>query len=345
MKIKTGSLRQRFATISALALIFQVLMPWAGSAQAASLSSTTLRLDRLQASSPTTARLVFTTSATNGTTVGKVVVTFPAGFTISTTQATSVVTCPGESGAAALPGTLTAAGAGQVITISGVTGAANSTAYCVDLTTAAAVTNNVTPGAYSMDVATQTSGAVGLDSTIVTEFIIGNDQVTISATVNPSFTFTLSGNSDTIPAFASGTRSLSTGVTATVATNASKGWIAWVRDSSSGLVSAAAGTTIATTGVGSASHVVNASANDYVLSAIKTAQTGASLTPDANYASDGTDYKGGGLDNTKLRPVASETGPCTGDVITLKTLASVASTTAAANDYTDTLTIVGAGQF
>lgn len=345
MKIKISNLRPRLVAISVSALVLQLVMPWAGLAQAASLSSTTLRLDRLAASSTTTARLIFTTSATNGTTVGKVAVTFPAGFTISATQATSVATCPGESGAAALPGTLAAVGAGQVITISGVTGAANSTAYCVDLTTAAAITNNVTPGAYSVGVATQTSGAVGLDATTVTEFIIGNDQVTISATVNPAFTFTLSGNSDAIPAFSSGTRSLSTGVTVTVATNASKGWIAWVRDANSGLTSAASSNTIATSGIGTASHVVNASANDYVLSSIKTTQTGASLTPDANYVSTGSDNKGGGLDNTKLRPVASETGPASGDVITLKMLASVAATTPAANDYTDTVTIIGAGQF
>lgn len=351
MSLKQKTFKERLAIISTLAIGMQFVMPLMAHATAASLSNTYVRLDRNAVSATSaTVRLQFKTSSGNGSTVGKVVVTVPSGYTVATSGlSASTAGCVADTGDTALPGTLTVAGDNTVktLTISGVTGAANSTLYCVDITGAPALTNPSSGGGTQQDftVATQTSGAGALDDATVAEYLLANDQVSVNATVNPSFTFTLSGNSDTIPGFSSGSVGTSAGVTATVATNASKGWIAWAKSQNGALTSAAAGSSIATSGVGSASHAVNANADDYVLSVIKTTQTGASLTPDANYTSTGSDNKGGGLDTTKLRPLATETGPCSGDVITLKELATVSPVTPAANDYTDILTIIGAGQF
>lgn len=351
MSLKQKTFKEKLAIISSLALGVQFVMPLVAHAAAAGLSSTYVRLDRNAVSATSaTVRLQFKTSSGNGATVGKVVVTVPAGYTVATTGlSASTASCVTDTGDTALPGTLAVAGdnTAKTLTISGVTGAANSTLYCVDIAGAPALTNPSSGGGTQQDftVATQTSGSGALDSVTVAEYLLADDQVSVNATVNPSFTFTLSGNSDAIPGFSSGSVGTSSGVTATVATNASKGWIAWAKSQNGALTSAAAGSSITSTGIGSASHAVNASSNDYVLSVIKTTQTGTSLSPDANYASTGADNKGGGLDNTMLRPIALETGPCSGDVITLKELATVGPTTPAANDYTDILTIIGAGQF
>jgi hypothetical protein len=54
--------------------------------------------------------------------------------------------------------------------------------------------------------------------------------------------------------------------------------------------------------------------------------------------------KGGGLDTT-LRTLASSTGTANNAVLTLTNNASISSLTVPAADYTDTITVVGAGLF
>ena len=54
--------------------------------------------------------------------------------------------------------------------------------------------------------------------------------------------------------------------------------------------------------------------------------------------------KGGGLDTT-LRSIASSDGPADTAVLSLKNNVAIGATTPAATDYTDTITVVGAGLF
>jgi hypothetical protein len=54
--------------------------------------------------------------------------------------------------------------------------------------------------------------------------------------------------------------------------------------------------------------------------------------------------QGGGLD-TSLRSIATSTGTANNAVLTLKNNVTISSTTAAATDYTDTITVIGAGLF
>ena len=54
--------------------------------------------------------------------------------------------------------------------------------------------------------------------------------------------------------------------------------------------------------------------------------------------------QGGGLDTT-LRSVATSNGTADTAVLTLKNNVAIGNTTAAASDYADTITIIGAGLF
>ena len=58
----------------------------------------------------------------------------------------------------------------------------------------------------------------------------------------------------------------------------------------------------------------------------------------------GSTGKGGGLD-TGLRTIASSNGTANNAVLTLTNNVAIAATTPAAGDYTDTITVVGAGLF
>ncbi len=349
---KHKSFKKLSSIVAAFAILGAVILPFATPASAASLSNTYIRLDRIAASTATSVRVVFKTSAVNGT-EAKVVVDFDTGssFTVNTTQTITTAACASETGFTALPTGTTLAATGdnsaKSVTVTAVSDLAVSTTYCFDLTSTTAVTTP-TAGIYTGNVATQTAGSAAIDNIDVAERIIANDQIVVNASVPPSFTFALSGNTDTIPAINSGTISSSTGRTVTITTNASKGWIAWVRSLNGGLTSASASKTILTTQVGSAAHTLSASAEDYALDVDLTtdAAGGGTVTIDSFYNGASTSA-GGGIDNTKLRPIASSNGTAggSGDVLTLIERASAAVDTPAANDYTDTLTVIGAGSY
>jgi hypothetical protein len=334
------------ALLSILGLLVYLLAPLVQPARAASLSSSYIRLNRMTAATNSDLRVVFTTSSTNGT-EGKVVITL-TGFTVNTTQAVSSGSCAAATGATALPGSLTAVGdnSAKTITISAVTDLTVSTAYCVDLTTASAVTNP-SAGAYTASIATQTSGAAAIDSQNQGLRIVANDQIVVSAVVPPTFNLALSGNTDAFSANLAPASVVSTGGrTATLTTNAAKGWIAWVKSASVGLASATAPYTIPTAGtVNAAPNTLVAGTEGYVLDADLTtdAASGGAVTIDPEY--NGTTTAQGGTLSTTYQPFASANGTANGDVITLIERAAIAGQTPAANDYTDTLTIVGAGSF
>jgi len=98
-----------------------------------------------------------------------------------------------------------------------------------------------------------------LDETPYAISIVGNsptdnDQIIVTAVVPPLFSFALSGYSDpfTLDLDPAAIRN-TTGITATVTTNAKGGWIAWAKDSQAGLHSTAASYTIPSTGAASGS--------------------------------------------------------------------------------------------
>ncbi len=352
-------------------------------------TDTYLRLDRMKSSTgtaqPTTFRLVFKTPATDTGSDAKLQVQFyhpnnvdPTqannNFTINNTQAVATTNCATEASnelsasVLGVPGTLSATGdntnAGatrKTITITGVTNMTTSQYYCVDFTTANAVTNPVNPNLYMVQIRTLTAADAVLDTKLVGVRIVDAtdanykyDQITVTGVVPPSFSFNLSGNTDAFIALLDPAAvTYTSGRTVTISTNAAKGWIVWVKDSDQGLKSVSTPSSViasTSTGGGALSDdLVDTAApgtENFLLDAdITTDAAGGgavSIDPDYDGVAAG---EGGALSNTVFQQIAKATGTADGDVITLKSLATITGSTPAGDDYTDILTVIGAGNF
>ncbi len=356
-------LKRKFTSTVAYVAVVALLAPAllaviaAQNANAATLTTSYVRLNRLQAGSTTSFRLQFRTVGAGATSVainfnGADSTTWTGSSgAVNATQSTNTATCASETGDTALPGTLSASGSGSTLTITGVTALSATTTYCVDLTSATAVTN-ATAGEYHPTI------TVGSDSNTIALRTISNDQIVVTASVPPTFNFVLSSNTDTFSTNLSTSSVVSTaGRTVTITTNAASGWIAWVKNlnGSSGaatkgaLLSASASNfTIPTTNanaLGSASHTLTTNTQDYGLGVTITTDASGGGTVSLDAAYDGTSTKAGVLDPNNFRPIASANGTSTGDVITLTERATIDGAVPAATDYTDTLTVIGAGNF
>ena len=350
MRLPTKTKRFTFGAM-ALVLVLPLLLVLVVShnAGAATLTNTFVRLNRLKAGQTTSFRLVFRTVSAGATSVAidfngadSTTWTGSSGSVNATQTVTGTAGC--DASATALPGSLTAAGSGSTVTISNVTALSATTTYCVDLTSSSAVTN-ATAGEYHPTV------TAGSDSTTVALRTISEDQVVVTATVAPSFNFQF--NNTTTDAFGtlSTSGSSTTGKTITLTTNANSGWIVWAKSlngtTKGSLNSATAGNykITSSSSLGSASHTLGSSVEDYGLAVtINTdASGGGTVSLDAAY--DGTSTKLGVLDSQNFRPIATANGTTTGDIINVLERASITGATPAANDYTDTITFVGAGSF
>jgi hypothetical protein len=356
--------KQLFSSANNLVAAVMLLVPvlvvvlQSQAVDAANLTTTYIRLNRLQAGQTTSFRLQFKTASAGATSVainfnGADATTWTGSSgTVNTTQTVDSSTCATETSDTALPGSLSAAGSGSTITISSVTALSTSTTYCVDLTSASAVTDAVA-GEYHPSI------TVGSDTSTVAIRTISNDQYTITATVPPTFNFVIAGGStDTFSGSLSTSGAIGTaGKTVTITSNAASGWIAWVKDlngssgaSTKGALksSSAANYTIPSTnanGLGGASHTMSNGSEDYGLGVTITtdAAGGGAVSLDSAY--DGTSSKVGVLDPANFRPVASSNGTANGDAITLTERATISGNTPAATDYTDTISLIGAAEF
>lgn len=331
--------------ISMVAILIMFLV--SASSSAAELTRTMVRFDRMKTSTATTG-----TVCAQPTTVaveGKALVTFPAGYTVSPTAGnwtTNTTNLAWPSGAVAWVGIGTATtAAAQVVTFpSGdlVVG----TLYCFNWTNTAALsisasaTNN-----NSGSIATQTGASVAIDSSNFSTASITDDQIIVSATVPQTFSFALNANTDSLGSLTTGSVTTSpTPRTATVNTNAKNGWNVWAKDAApAGLTSALAPYTIASTTPGTNSTLV-AGTEGYNFG-VTSSQVGGSGTitvavPFVGIAAG----QGGGLDIT-LRSLATSNGTANTAVLTLKNNVAISALTPAAGDYTDTITVVGAGLF
>lgn len=364
---------KRLSFVTILALLMQTLssMLLVSASASSPLSSTYVRLNRMKAGTATSFRLKFTTSAATAT-EDTLVVDFNGDDTttsrwtdnangpgvVNATQTTDVSSCATETGATGLPGSLSASGSGSAITVTGVTNLTASTAYCIDFTSSSAVTTPTTVGEYHPKVSTKTSSTVD-DTTNVAVRILSDDTVTVTGTVPPTFNFVLSGNTDTYTSNLSTSSTVSTtGITATLTTNAPTGWITWAKSTNQSSGSAGKGALKSTTAsnytipstngnaLGSAAHTLSNGIEDYGLAvdAITDASGGGTVSADAAYNSVGS-TKIGVLDTTIFRPIASASGTANGDVLTIKERATIAGQTPAATDYTDVIFLIGAGVF
>ena len=329
---------------------------------AASLTNTYLRTSRMAAGQTTTMRLVFKTASAGATALtinmnGADSTTWSAssGSVHSGTMTKDTSTCATELGVSGLPGgSLAVTGGngsndGHTIAISSITALSATTTYCIDLTNSDAVTLP-TAGEYHPTI-TESGGAT--DSITVALRTVSNDQIVVNAVVPPTFNFAISGctsNTDNFTANLSTSAPVSTsGCTVTVNTNAANGWIAWAKDASTGLHSTAASKTIASTTPGTNATITSA-AEGYLMGVTSITQgSGGGTTSATNAYGNGSggvagSNQGSGLDGT-LRQIVSSSGTAGNASFVVKESASIVATTPAGNDYTDTITLIGAGNF
>lgn len=316
-------------------------------AEAANLQQAYVRLDRLAATA-TTGGTVCAKTAVADVTESTVAVTFPTGFTLSETAANwSTTTTNLPQGATAwvtIGATATSAvNATKVVTFSSGDLTAN-TLYCFNFSGTGTLTNSTAGNDKTGTIST------GGNSSTFALSIVSSDLIVVTATVPATFSFSLPDNADTFASNLSTTAQLSDGVTATIATNAASGWVAWVKSANAALNSASTGATITTTGsIDDAVTALTGGTNGYLLDVTFTdSATGTgTVTQAAGYGQeyDGNSSNTGGTLSTSFQPIAASSGTTDGDTVTLKELARISAVQAAATDYTDTLTLVAAGRF
>ncbi len=321
-------------------------------AQAAGAGNSYIRCDRMMASTdPGDCLVVFTTSST-AFTEAYIKLTLDSEWVstthFSTTAGNYTVSTSGlPGGVTAMPGIATADQvSGNTIRFP-VTALTNATTYGFYITGSGLISN---PGAsttiihtlFTRDAGDATTG----DTDDLAVPVITNDQISITASVAPTFTFVFSNNSQALGTLSSSSVISGGGTTVTITTNAPGGWNAWVRSANVGLTSTSASHTINTTGsIDAAPSTISTGTEGYVLDADLTtdAGSGGTVTLAAEY--NGTTTSAGGTLSTTLQSFASSNGTANGDVITLIPRTTISGVTPAASDYTDTLTVVGAGIF
>ena len=298
------------------------------------------------------------------TTVAKIDIVLPAGFVVTTgTPTVSTSNFPATpSGITVPPGALTAAATSgsKDILVSGFTAASmtSSTLYGFTIP-AGSITNPAAAGQQAITVCSETAAGTAacasntVDTTTVYTYIYGasanGDQVTVNASVASNFSFALSANTDTIPKLDITAPQTSAGITMTVSTNSPLGYTSFVKSKNGALTSVSASGTPITSGAFNATpDVLTGGTSDYTFvpsTAANGATNSGSIAYDAEYnIADGT--HGGAFNGTNnFASFQSRSGFSSGDQISLQERATVANTVAAANDYTDTLTIVAAGNF
>lgn len=308
-----------------------------------------IRLDRLAASTTTGGTVC--AQADSVATEVDVQVVFPTGFTVNSTASNWTVTTTNlPSGATAWPSIGTASAvSGQTVTFpSG--DLTVSTLYCFNFSGTSTLTNATAGNDKTGTVTTRATGPTTIDSSGYALSIVSDDQIVVTATVPATFSFALSGNTDTFTGNLSTTTTSTSGKTVTISTNAASGWVAWVKSANAALNSVSTGASIATAGSLDNAPTDLASATGYVLDVNVTTDSGTgtgTVTQASNYGAEynGTNATSGGTLSTAFQPIAASDGTTDGDILTLIERAKISAVQAAATDYTDTLTVVAAGRF
>jgi hypothetical protein len=290
-------------------------------------------------------------------------ITFPAGFTIGasgsqTASATDPVSGNACNTANGLFGTgytalagLSATSSGQTITITTSSALSTSNTYCAFDTYASAITNPGSASTYNVTIGTYNGGVLTDNQTIgigVLSNTCGSSQncnsYNVTATINPTFTMSLSGYTDAIGALASGSVTNSPGITTTVTTNAKSGWFVWMSDLNSGLTSVTASNTINTVACSTSSTTSmsgDIGSPDYALG-VATVTGGTTRATGWNDSGGNT---GGCLKKNVFYQIASDSAAAASDTFVTKEMVTIASTTPPGADYADTVTLIGSGSF
>jgi hypothetical protein len=234
--------------------------------------------------------------------------------------------------------TLTAAGASNTVTVSAVSSLTLGTNYCVFLTSTTALTNP-TAGIYPVVITAGSDSQTAAVNVLST----GANAYTVSGTVAPTFTLSLTPSTATLGTLSYSGVTTSSAVTTTIATNALTGWFVWADDSNAGLHSTQAGHTISSVAANTSVNMGaggDVGSEDYALAV--TPSTG-NATAAAPYVA--TSSHGGGLATGTFYEIATGSGATASSTFTTNELADISTTTPAATDYSDVVTLIGAGSY
>lgn len=351
---------RRTAVLEAIVLLLVIVLPiLSEKAEAAGFQKAYVRLDRMKASTFASGLVcVHTPNVDTAGTENDVQVVFPSDFTVGTTLTDwAVSTANIPTGSTAWPGIGQATAANnttKTVTFPSTTLSTN-TLYCFQWTNSTAALQTGSAGANKTGtVTTRTSGPATIDSSAYATAVISDDQLVVSATVPATFSVAFgdggdadaNANTDSFTGNLTTTTTPTYGNTVTIGTNAGAGWIAWVKSTNTALNSLSTGATIDSVGSVDGTAETLGAGGGYVLDVDATTQGGGTgtMTIDTEYNGSTAD-QGGSLNSTVFAPIASANGTTDGDVFTLVEKARIVATQAAATDYTDTLTIVAAGQF
>jgi hypothetical protein len=348
--------RQTFISVLlALSLIAFEIYPFLQPGRTnAAVTQAFVRFDRHATGSGVSGTACLNTS-TSGTETN-VVIVFPIDWTISSTASNWTADTDNlPAGSTVWPGISDNEAAGSVTGTSVVwagTDLSTGTLYCFHFTGASS-----TIGSAGNDKRGQLKtqgGSPYVDSVDWATSVVssGSDQITVTASVAATMTFSLSANSASLGTLTSGSTATSSLITQTVSTNARNGWISWVKSGTDGGSGTGGAGALESATAGSSNDIDSPGSHDgtpeqlgtsggYVLDV--NSGTG-SPTIAAEYSTSDAD-SGGHLSYNLFRQTASATAPANGNTVTLQVKARAAVTQQAASDYTDTLTIVAAGSF
>lgn len=340
--------RYRLSLLAIALILASLFYPFTYPQKAqATVTQSFVRFNRLSTGAAVSGSACLETT-TSGTETS-VVLVFPSGWTISGTPSNWTVTTtnlpadPSDgSSATAWPGIGTATSVnGLSVTFPG-TDLSTGTFYCFNFTGASS-----TIGSAGNDQTGQLKtqgGSPYVDSiNWATSIVASNtDQITVTASVSATMTFSLSGNSVDLGTLSTSSVTSGTSITQTVSTNARNGWISWMKSANGALSSAIASSTLSAgsyqTGSG---NVVDLASNSGYVVDFNTGSGSPTIATEYN----GANSTSGGKLDTNFAQTASATTPANANTVTAIARAKAANTTPAASDYTDTLTLVAAGSF
>ena len=306
-----------------------------------------IRFNRLETGAAITGTACLKSDQTSQT---NVVIVFPNDWTISTTPAnwttttTNLPVDPQGDTVTAWPsiGATATSVVGNSVVFTGGNFAASNVLYCFNFSGGTSAQSSL--GAAGNDkvgtLKTQGGNPYTDEMEWATSVVSsGGDQITITASVSATMSFSLDSNTVALGTLSTSSITSGTAVTQEVSTNARNGWISWVRSANAALNSTIASDTILSPGTSNGAPESLTAQAGYVLDV----NAGAG-TPTINAEYNGGADEGGHLATT-FQETATKITPGAADQAALVVKAKAGATTKAANDYTDTLTVVAAGSF
>lgn len=297
---------------------------------------------------------VFFTAATNvsgGAGANKVTLTFPDSdnwCSASASVTVAGITDPtgASESATALPGTLTGAcatGANDTITVTGVDDLTATTKYGFRVTGSGATLGSPAAANNVKVTITTNNGTSDIDTGTYALSFITDDQVVVTATVDPTLTVVLNSNAASLGTL-SATANSYVGVTSTTTTNAKTGYISLVKY---GATLTSGSNTIPDVG-GTPADNMTAGTSAY---GVSTSDTGVDITQydtDSNNCDGTTRTTGNAVSadalTTTFQSFASNTVAVSAEATTLCFLATITGTQAPGT-YTSTSTLVTTAKF